>query len=263
MREAARLAICQSKLTQVTLGVLSYEDSFGHLPAGVIDRSTPVRHVPSGYKHNWISGILPFVEEFNLHNAIDFEVGVFANGNIKARQVIPNLLRCPSTPQSLNSSYVGIYNDVEKPISAGANGLMFLNSALRRRDIPDGMSTTFLLGETMPDARCLLGWMSGTRDTLRNVEGIAPIRPNFLPKQLLDIEAARSDFLPTDIDWNPSASSPRDPFLEVGQVDSIHSVVQLSFGDGRVIGMSRFTAPQVLQQLGNRQDQLPLTVPEF
>ena len=36
------------------------------------------------------------------------------------------------------TSYVGSHNDTEAPIAASNNGVLFLNSAIRYEDIPDG-----------------------------------------------------------------------------------------------------------------------------
>ena len=45
--------------------------------------------------------------------------------------------------------------------------MLFLNSNLRYSDILDGRSQTLLLGEFRPDFD-ELGWVSGTRASLRN-----------------------------------------------------------------------------------------------
>ncbi len=64
------------------------------------------------------------------------------------------------------STYAGCHHDVESPIDADNHGVFYLNSHVSTYAIPDGASHTIMVGEKRDDAE--LGWMSGTRDTLRN-----------------------------------------------------------------------------------------------
>ena len=70
-----------------------------------------------------------------------------------------------------STNYAGIYNDIELPIDKDGNGILFLNSSVRYEQITDGSSNTLLLAEKLRGADTL-GWVSGTRDTLRNVSGM-------------------------------------------------------------------------------------------
>ena len=79
---------------------------------------------------------------------------------------------CPSDPNTERvevgpSSYVGCHHDSESPIDQDNNGLLYLNSHVRYAEITDGSSTTILFGEAQIDTDTL-GWVSGTRATLRN-----------------------------------------------------------------------------------------------
>ncbi|MDZ7618271.1 MAG: DUF1559 domain-containing protein, partial [Patescibacteria group bacterium] len=74
--------------------------------------------------------------------------------------------RVDETVVAVVSTYAGCHHDVESPIDADNHGVFFLNSHVSTYEIPDGASHTITVGEKRDDAE--LGWMSGTRDTLRN-----------------------------------------------------------------------------------------------
>ena len=71
------------------------------------------------------------------------------------------------------SNYAGCYHDVESPIDVDNHGVMYLNSHISQKDVTDGTSHTIYVGEKLSDEQDL-GWMSGTRATLRNT-GTPPV----------------------------------------------------------------------------------------
>src|SRR5512135_1769133 len=70
-REAARRSSCVNNLTQLILAAQNYESSYRVYPPGTIDKSGPIANVAEGYHHNWLSQILPFIEERNTFQHID------------------------------------------------------------------------------------------------------------------------------------------------------------------------------------------------
>lgn len=169
-RERARTCSCDNKLTQLILGLHSYELAQGAFPRGVVEETGPVLNAPKGYHHNWISALLPYVEHSALQRHVDFSVGVYAPANLPVRKFEFELLRCPSEPLAVvkpYSSYAGCHNDLEAPIDESNQGVLVLNKVLTRDDIPDGLAYTIFVGEKLSDAWDL-GWLSGTRATLRN-----------------------------------------------------------------------------------------------
>ena len=115
--------------------------------------------------------------------------------------------------------------------------MLFLNSHISQKDVTDGLSQTFYVGEKIGDARDL-GWMSGTRATLRNTG--------------------------TPLGWGINSAGPvagnaanRTPAsdLWVGGFASEHpAVCNFLFGDGRTDSISVFTDRKILEQLANRAD---------
>jgi prepilin-type N-terminal cleavage/methylation domain-containing protein len=169
-RERARMCSCDNKLTQIILGLHSYDLAQGTFPRGVVEAKGPVLNAPAGYHHNWIGAVLPYVEQTALQRHIDYSVGVYAPANLPVRNFQVSLLTCPSEPMTGSkpyACYAGCYNDVEAPIDENNQGVLLLNKAFTRDDIPDGLAYTIFVGEKLPDAWDL-GWLSGTRATLRN-----------------------------------------------------------------------------------------------
>ena len=128
-------------------------------------------------------------------------------------------------------NYAGCHNHNEAPIDENNTGVFILNRPIRPESITDGLSHTIFIGEKLPDDNDL-GWMAGTRATLRNTG--------------------------TRINGTPSAvgiGMPGRTPLFVGGFGSEHpGVANMLLGDGAVQSFSEGTSLPVLQQLGHRAD---------
>jgi len=238
-REAARRASCLNNISQLALAIHNYEFSMEHLPAGVTNPDGPIRNEAEGQHVSWIVQILPQIEQRNAYSHFDREAGAYAARNTDVRQtVIPTLL-CPSYPgadvigpeEIVISNYAGCHHDVEAPIDVDNNGLLFLNSRIRFSDIHDGSSQTILLGELRPD-KFTLGWVSGTRATLRNTGVFEQVSSR-------------------DIEQQAEQLGPQD----VGGFSSQHpGAANFAFADGSCRALREDIDPEVFQQLGHRAD---------
>ena len=172
-REAARRLQCSSNMAQLGLALKSYEQSQGSLPSGVIDDAGPIRNIDEGKHIGWVVPLLPYFEQGNLYNKIDREtVYSLTNDVIFSENYQIQTLTCPSSvsalePGMLPSCYAAVHNDTESPIDADNSGVFFLNSSVKSREITDGQSNTFFLGELIPDGREMT-YLAGTSGTLRN-----------------------------------------------------------------------------------------------
>jgi prepilin-type N-terminal cleavage/methylation domain-containing protein len=268
-REAARRTQCRNNLMNLGLALHNYMMAHETLPPGSVNPTGPVLSAPvvaapeadmgdfsfgqaeptdltGRYEMSWTTQILPYIEQKNAFLKIDFSQSVYAPANAEVRKYDIAILRCPSDPDlSLRGgvaigSYRGCHHDQEASIDVDQNGLLFLNSSVTYEQIEDGSSNTILLGEGVARINSSLGWMSGTRATLRNT-GSPPNggqrrigNPNFSPQ--------------------PGIQD-GDPPEFVGGYGSHHvGGSHFLIGDGGVRFMSENINPQTFQYLGNRRD---------
>jgi prepilin-type N-terminal cleavage/methylation domain-containing protein len=172
MREAARRANCQNNMARLGLALQKYESAHSGLPAGTTEPKGPIHNVPQGIHVSWTVHLLPYLDEANTFKQIDLAAGVYAAKNAEVRGLRIAAFVCPSQPivraaDFPASNYAGCHHQVEAPIDEGNHGVLFLNSHIAERDVTDGVEHTIYLGEKRTDDDDL-GWMSGTRATLRN-----------------------------------------------------------------------------------------------
>jgi prepilin-type N-terminal cleavage/methylation domain-containing protein/prepilin-type processing-associated H-X9-DG protein len=191
-REAARRMQCTNNLKQIGLAMHNYHDTFGCFPSGFIfqapgmanraDRPTRA----AGF--SWHTLILPQIEQANLYNQLNFQLGMWQAPN---RQVIGTQLKvavCPSAVNPVKVFRVGSGSEPSSDVDPGLtatnyvgcggaftqsqyydspdaqkNGIIIEDSNLRFSNVEDGTSNTFLAGETVY-------WGVGTDDpgTLNN-----------------------------------------------------------------------------------------------
>ncbi len=243
-REAARRLLCSSRLSNLIIAVHNYEMSFGVFPAGTIDAQGPILHQPKGYHFSWIARILPHMEEGSTYRNLDFGLSAYDPKNKPAADIAISSLSCPSnvTVGLAASDYAGVHHDAEAPIDVTNNGVFFLNTFLRADQISDGLTHTAFIGEALDasaDLAAGLGWISGTRATLRNMGHALSARGGF---------------------GGVPAPQPVGPGLPVGGFSSNHpGMIQFAFGDGHVAALSGNTSAVVLQQIGHRADGALIT----
>jgi len=260
-REAARRTTCKNNLMQINLAIQNYEMAFEVLPAGVYNPTGPIKNEPVGYHMSWLSGMIPYVDQAPLFRSIDFKQSVYAPANEKSRRAMVPVLRCPSDPNEslttsiaennieiLQTNYSACYNSVEAPINVDNMGVMFLNSSITYDQITDGSTNTIFIGEHLFN-ETYLGWMSGTRASLRNTSSMNKDLPNFG-------NTYGSSFQPSPAEKAAAENKePVDPLLEVGGFGSYHvGGAHFGLGDGSVRFIAENINSDVFEQLGNRSD---------
>ncbi|MBN2295922.1 MAG: DUF1559 domain-containing protein [Pirellulales bacterium] len=170
-REAARRAACLNKLKQIGTGMHNYLSANGHFPAGAIStvEGCPLTFTGARPERScWSVAILPYLEQIDLYNRFDFEspfaaYKYYGGPNVAAMYVPNPLFQCPSdpvsTPEATNTNYYACHGggDDSEAVCTGYgyptfyiffdNGISYINSKTRVRDIADGTANTLLAGE--------------------------------------------------------------------------------------------------------------------
>lgn len=162
-RQAAHRTSCRNNLRQIALGVSLFESSFRKFPAGV--NAPDHSRKPS---LSWLAQILPYIEESALWEQSKFEFEVHRSPFQHATLQSPVVLyQCPSRPGSSNgvnftrgnrlvatTDYMGVNGTSHSQ----RDGVLFMDSAVRTRDVTDGLSQTLLCGERPPSPDFWFGW---------------------------------------------------------------------------------------------------------
>jgi prepilin-type N-terminal cleavage/methylation domain-containing protein len=240
-REAARRCSCANNVSQIGLALHNHEFHMEHFPAGVTNPDGPIRSVEEGSHISWIVRILPYMEQQALARNFEEAAGAYGEANQEVRAARISVLVCPSSPEPFSSqtegkeiaptTYAGCHHDAEAPIDATNKGILFLNSKTRFSDIEDGSSNTLLIGEHFL-GNADLGWLSGTRATLRNTSAVAE------PPQR-----------------QPGLNEEEPDPLFVGGFGSYHpGMSMIGMADGSTRALTNTVSPEVLHQLGHRAD---------
>jgi prepilin-type processing-associated H-X9-DG protein/prepilin-type N-terminal cleavage/methylation domain-containing protein len=168
VRGAAARVHCGNNLRQVGIALMNYHGTYGKLPPGM--SLAPSGNEPYPYM-SWHARILPFVEQEAIwrqatdayrtnHGYLEWEKPPHPFAT-----VIP-VYGCPSDTRVLDrgmargklpaafTSYLGVSGSR----TLRRNGVLYLNSTIRFRDIEDGTSNTLMVGERPPSADLWEGW---------------------------------------------------------------------------------------------------------
>lgn len=179
-RESARRATCVNNLKQLGLGLANFHDTHQKLPPSRYYQPIVAGTAAGGKWPAWPALLLPFIEENAAFQLWHFDKEFYDASNQVAREVILNVWLCPSRRDESNKlsserreypdargatgDYAGNFGDElisdaeanSDPPATGVivqsagrfvNGKLTWNSDISYRQIEDGLSKTFLLGE--------------------------------------------------------------------------------------------------------------------
>lgn len=200
-REAARRTECKNKLKQWGLALHNYHDTYRVFPPGAMGlntSSTAGEYNTTNPRNNfpWIVHVLPFIDQAPLYNTFNFNLfyndttGTPTNQSRRDEQF--PLLHCPSArtadrkPSTASEGWTTHYYGVagaKGPLPApltgnypmrsqtsnfssdhggeARGGILYRQSSVSMRDILDGTSNTFMVGEI--SSRNPAGWSNSYR----------------------------------------------------------------------------------------------------
>ncbi len=190
-REAARRTQCKNNLKQIGLALHNYHDTFNTFPCGWIAvlNGVPNAH-EGGSGVGWATMILPQMDQSPLYNQFKPHFNIDTPENQVLRDTLLQAYLCPSDPKPNSweieeegspgtvlarlpsANYVGTFGTEEldgcenppgnAPVRASGqcfgDGVFYHNSRVMMRDITDGTSNTFMVGERRTDDA--QGWHS-------------------------------------------------------------------------------------------------------
>lgn len=169
-RETSRRAQCLSRIRQIALAAQTYQGARGAFPPGAVAREDPANPATPHTFYRWsaLAHLLPHLEQGAALAQVNLDLPMYGSdyaltaANRAGVQVVLSELLCPSDRGERVSPAYGPTNYAACSGRGGeggtpfdAEGVYYVNSAVRPGDVVDGMSRTIvfaecLLGETPP-----------------------------------------------------------------------------------------------------------------
>ena len=184
-REAARRTQCVNNFKQLGLAMHNYHDSMGSFPIGRM--GSGYNYAPQrGQRRTWAFSILPYFEQGNVFNAINFSLQFYESANTTVIRLQLSAFQCPSDTPSIQEpdtpyprgkgnfaanwgnthfaqndpalsgmGYPNPWNTGPLLLQGAPNGLMFTGAPFKGnistgiRDMTDGTSNSILCGEVI------------------------------------------------------------------------------------------------------------------
>jgi prepilin-type N-terminal cleavage/methylation domain-containing protein len=174
-RESSRRASCSSNLKQIGLAIENYQlTKKVYPPSSTHDLTYNWDFLE---QHSWASFILPYLEQGNLSDTIDYTQDLRHPSNRSAASTIISVYRCPAYTGDDFSQHPELTNNdgsyaIGNYVALGAtdvnhiwlsrlepDGVIFPQSEIRPADISDGLSHTLFIAESREERTQV--WMDG------------------------------------------------------------------------------------------------------
>lgn len=171
-RARARRVQCTSRLRQIGLAMTHYHDSHHYFPPGGI-QWRPWRSTRGEKQIAWSAFLLPYLEQQELYNAINFDLAFDSPANRTAAGYVVDVYICPSSRRGSRTvdglgacDYGGIFGERITGPNNPPKGTMLYDKPISRAMIRDGLSNTMIVSE---DTR----WGEGQWINARNLFDVA------------------------------------------------------------------------------------------
>lgn len=259
-REAARRSSCKNNLKQLALAIHNYHDVHGVIPPGYY---AGVNQTGTAWNYRricWMQSTLPYLEQSALYDSVmnDREAQVNSWQYADAEVKVPSL-SCPSDPNSGKISPRGFHGnyllshgghslDPANDGDRNGQGMAFVESRVRFRDVTDGTSNVVLAGEILlvpdPDDRRGAYFMTGWDSA--NVTVALRDTPNSpLP------DTGRAQII-KDVPFAPAVNA--STWFRVNARSQHKGGAQFALVDGSVRFISANIDLTTYRNLGNRDD---------
>lgn len=163
-REASRRASCANNMRQIGLAALNHQSARGYFPAGAVaKRYDDVPNTPwTFYRWSALAMLTPYMEQSAAYNLLDLSKPLYSVTYSLTPEHIPGvrtmvpLFLCPSDRQTRLHVNFGPTNyafctgsGVGGGTPIDTDGGFFVNSKIRPAQVPDGMSNTVAMSESL------------------------------------------------------------------------------------------------------------------
>ena len=162
-RESARRTQCSNNLRQIGIALHNYHGVKRTLPPGCLQWRPP-KGGKNFKQFAWSAMILPYLEQTELFESINFHVAYDDPQNAAPGSVGLSVYTCPSAiapaPGGLaKTDYAGLYGQRLTAFGDTSNGVFIYDRALRFEHIRDGLSQTICVAEDTRGPDC--EWING------------------------------------------------------------------------------------------------------
>lgn len=140
---AARLSQSKNNLRQIAVAMHNYHETHTLLPPGGTFNKA------GQPQHSWVSQLLPFLDQESLYNKIDFHQPWTAESNREYFQSDLYMIQNPGMKSDYDNgkSSEEAFQGYQPSHYAANRSVLNVNSAMKFKEVADGLSNTILAGE--------------------------------------------------------------------------------------------------------------------